>query len=287
MTSRMSQSYPSTMRQPVRAILCTVTLSTVILCTAIAFATMQTSAFAQEASSKPATATSAAALPSAEKILDDYVAAIGGKETLTKFANRRSEGTLELAALGIKGKMTLIQSKPNKFLMAFDIPGIGTIKNGCDGSQVWESSVLSGNRILEGSEREQILRRTRMGVEAGWREDYASVKTTGEGKIGDRPVWIVELTPKADGTDTAPSAQTDFYDKESKLLLKTKMTMTSPMGEIPVESTFSDYREIDGIKLPFESKQSALGQEQIMRLTEVVHDGEIDEEDFANNSTAK
>lgn len=245
-------------------------------------ATAGATTLAQDVGTKSPATSTAATLPSAEKIIDDYVAAIGGVDALSKFATRRSEGTLEMAALGIQGKVTLLQSKPNKFLMAIDIPGIGTVKNGCDGKQVWESSVISGNRILEGAEREQMLRRTRMGAEASWREDYATVKTTGDAKIGDRPVWIVELTPKSNDSDASANVQTDYYDKETKLLLRTKMTVASPMGDIAVESNFSDYRDVDGIKLPFESKQSVLGQEQVMRLTKVVNDGEIDEKEYTS-----
>jgi zinc protease len=220
-----------------------------ILITGAVLALTGSSVLAQDVSSKASATSTAKALPSAEKIIDDYVAAIGGAETLSKFATRRSEGTLDMAALGIKGKMTLLQSKPNKFLMSIDIPGIGTIKNGCDGKQVWESSVISGNRILEGTEREQMLRRTRMAAEASWREDYAKVKTTGEGKVGDRPVWIVELTPKTSESDASDKVQTDYYDQETKLLLRTEMTVASPMGDIEVESNFSDYRDVDGIKI--------------------------------------
>ena len=43
------------------------------------------------------------------------------------------------------------------------------------------------------------------------------------------------------------------------------------MGEIPVESVVSDYKEVDGITMPFTSTETLVGQEVKTTMTSVEH----------------
>jgi hypothetical protein len=65
----------------------------------------------------------------------------------------------------------------------------------------------------------------------------------------------VVLTP-AEGT-----AVTHFYDKDSGLLAKVSHSAQSPMGELHVDSFFSDYRKEGDILMPHKVRQSEAGQE--------------------------
>lgn len=236
---------------------------------------LPTTASAQDKSA-PAKTAAATALPAGEKILDEYTNAIGGKEALGKFKTRRSEGVLEMKSVGLEGKLLLLQSQPDKLALRFDIPNVGKIENGYDGKIAWEDSVISGARELEGEEKEQLARRALFESDSQWRKIYEKATTKGEDKVGDRPVWVVELKPI--GSD---KLQTNYYDKESKLLLRSKMTAITPMGDIAIENDFLDYRDVDGIKIPFESRQSVLGQTQTMRFSKVTHDEPIEDSVFS------
>ena len=231
---------------------------------------------AQDKSAPVKGTTTAAALPTGETLMDDYTEAIGGKKAIEKFRTRRSEGTFEMKAVGLSGTLELVQAEPDKMLIKIDLPGIGKIENGFDGETAWENSIATGARVLEGEEKNQLARRALFAADSQWRKVYETATTRGEDKIGDRAVWVVELKPI--GSD---KPQTNFFDKETKLLLKIKMTAVSPMGDIAVESDFSDYREVDGIKMPFVTQQTVLGQTQTMTFTRIVHDEKIDEAVFA------
>lgn len=247
----------------------------VLLACGVFVASIGSVADAQDKSS-PAKTTKAVALPSAEKILDDYAVAIGAKDRVGKFKTRRSEGVFEMKAANIEGKLLLLQAQPNKILVFIELPGIGKIQSGFDGKTAWEDSVVTGGRTLEGDERDQLVRRAMFDSDAEWRKIYDKVTTTGEAKVGDRDTWVVELKPI--GSD---KPQINYYDKETKLLLRTRMTAVTPMGEIEVGSDMLDYRDVDGIKMPFETRQSMLGQTQTMRMTKVTHDAVIEDSEFA------
>ena len=75
------------------------------------------------------------------------------------------------------------------------------------------------------------------------KEKGFKVEAAGEEKIGDKPAVILKVTAP-DGKDFTLS-----FDKESGLPVKQVATMTGPAGqEFTVESTFLDYKDMDGIK---------------------------------------
>ena len=62
--------------------------------------------------------------PTAEQILDRYVEVTGGKAAYDKLHNRVSQGTMEIAGLGITGKFTLTQGEPDRMYLEAEIPQV-------------------------------------------------------------------------------------------------------------------------------------------------------------------
>ena len=83
-------------------------------------------------------------LPKGEELLDKYVAATGGKEAYEKCKNRLIKGTMEFAGAGIKGELTIYQTRPNKMYLEVNLQGIGKIEQGTDGQTVWERNAITG-----------------------------------------------------------------------------------------------------------------------------------------------
>src|SRR4029077_2471890 len=73
-------------------------------------------------------------LPSAESILDRYVQVTGGKQAYEKRTSEIAHGTVEFAALGIKGSMTRYAAQPDKYYYTVDIAAIGKMEAGVNGS---------------------------------------------------------------------------------------------------------------------------------------------------------
>jgi Photosynthetic reaction centre cytochrome C subunit len=68
----------------------------------------------------------------------------------------------------------------------------------------------------------------------------ANARVVRKDKIGDRDVIIVR------------SGTTRFYfDAQSGLLLRRITFTPSPVGDIPMQTDYSDYRDVSGMKLPF------------------------------------
>jgi len=219
-------------------------------------------------------------LPKAETILDKYVDATGGKAAYMKHHTEITKGTMDIAALGVKGTVTTYSAEPNKSYTEFDLPGLGKTTKGTDGTVYWMQSAMVGAHIEEGAEKAQSMR-ARMNAEVAWRELFKEVKTVGMDTVEGKECYKVEMTP----TEGAPITQ--YYDKRSSLILKMTMTTQSALGEQTADSFYSDYRKEDDVVMPHKIKTNIAGQDIVFTVDSVTFNPEIPADKFALPSEIK
>jgi hypothetical protein len=231
-------------------------------------------AVAQQAPT-PAPAADVANLPTGEQVIEKFIEATGGRAAYEKLNNRISNGSFEMPAAGIKASMSIIQAAPNKARVTMDIPGVGKVEQGCDGDTVWEKSDIQGVRILDGAERETMLRQLAFNSELNWKNLYKSAETVGAEDVDGKPAIKVKLVAARD-----ESVMHNFYDKESGLLVRTDMVAKTQVGDLPVTIRMSDYRDVDGIKIPMLATQNLGNMEQTITTESVKHNTEIPADAF-------
>lgn len=214
-------------------------------------------------------------LPSGKDVLARFVEKTGGREAYAKHTARIVSGTMEMPAMGMKAAYTLSQQAPSKFRMSMDMPGIGKVDQGSDGTTPWGSDPMNGPRVLPPDEAAQIQRSMTFNAEIEPEKVWKQMETVGLESVDGKPTYRVLLTPPA-GNPT-----TNFYEVESGLLVKTLQTVKSPMGEIEVESTAADYKEFDGIKFATTTVQKQAGVELKMSIEKVEHPDKVADEVFA------
>lgn len=203
-------------------------------------------------------------LPKAEEILDKYIEAVGGKEAFDRIDNQVLKVTLEIVGQGIKMHVTVYSARPNKVYRVVEVPSIGKGESGVDGEVVWENSAMTGPQIMEGSVREQALRDATFHKLVYWQKVYEKAECAGIQAVDEKPCYKVVLTPKEGSEDTL------FIDKESHLIVKAESTSESPMGKIPLEIYISDYKEMNGIRIPQRLRQVVMGQERMIKTEGVL-----------------
>lgn len=214
-------------------------------------------------------------LPTGEQVLARYVEATGGRAAYEKLHTRIASGTMELASMGIKGPFTMWQSEPDRIYAEFDLAGLGKIQTGSNGEVVWEQNPMTGYRLLQSTERAAFLRTASMEAELQWQRFFSKVECAGKETVDGRPTYKVVLTP----LDGKPL--TSYYDVESGLLAKTDMVLETQMGEVPVETRVSEYKSVEGILIPYVSRQKILMMEQVITLEKVQHNVEVPKDRFA------
>jgi len=215
-------------------------------------------ATAQDSASKPAV--DAKDLPKAEAIIEKYVDATGGKAAYEKRETLIITSAIEIAAQGIKGKATAYQTKANKSYTVLEFDGIGKIEEGYDGKTAWETNPMAGPRIKDGDELELAVRTATFNGELHWKKLYKSAETVGLEDVEGKPAFKLKLTPNK-GND-----EFQFYDKESGLLVKNTAKINTQMGEMPIETLFSDYQATEGVKTPHKVVQKVGGGMQTLNI---------------------
>jgi len=225
-------------------------------------------------SSHPAKA--ARALPTVDAVLEKYVKAIGGREAALKINSRVSKGTFELASLaGVKGNIEVYEKAPNKQVAILNIPGIGEEAEGFDGAIAWELEPDSGVvHEKTGLELASARREADFYEDIRFKELYTRMTIKGLEKVGASQAYVVEAVP-AEG-----SAEHFYFDTQTGLLLRHDSVEEGEDGKRSVEEYYSDYRVVDGIRLPFALHQVSPGMDFTINLTEVKHNVAIADTKF-------
>ncbi len=189
-----------------------------------------------------------AATPTAEQILDRYVAVTGGKAAYDKVTTVSILGTMEIKGQNIRGEMKMFRQNGGRYYTVVDLPGIGKQEDGSDGTVVWDKTVL-GPRLKTGVEK--FLASCAAGAMSEYGRGalekdscYAKTEVIGEEMLNGKPVYKLKMTPK----EGKPEEQ--FYDKATGLLSQTKMILPSPMGDVPIVAIVEEYKTVDGITTP-------------------------------------
>jgi outer membrane lipoprotein-sorting protein len=221
----------------------------------------------------------------ADEIIEKHIAATGGRAALSKLASRASSGTIVLTTpVGeLKGTVEVYTKRPNKSrtLVKIDAAALGggQIINDqrFDGTSGYVIDSFNGNREITGDQLEAMK-------SAGFPTPLLSYKDTGatavlgnKEKVGATEAYVIQLTPK-----TGPPVKV-FIDAQSFMLVKTIITINVPQLGGPIEQAveFSDFRDVDGIKIPYATKSSNPIQTVTATVTDVKHNVEIDDSSFS------
>ena len=208
-------------------------------------------------------------LPKAETILDKYIEATGGKAAYAKIHSEISTGTMEFAAMGLKGQLVAYAAEPDKRVAEFTLPGIGKILDGTDGEIAWASSAIQGPRVKDGDEKAEALLEAQFNADSHWRDIFKSAETVAVEPVDGKDCYKVVVVSKAGKTITR------WYDKKTNLMLKSVMISKSPMGELEATSVFSDYRKEGDILSPHKVVAQVAGRELTMTVEKIEYNAEI------------
>ena len=215
-----------------------------------------------------------ATLPSLETVLEKYVVALGGKDALAKLTTRVTKGKVDVVGVSRGGQMEAYLKAPNKSLTVLDVHPLGVTKQGFDGRFGWFFSRQSGTRYLKGAELAGLMADADFYRDLRIRELYPTTKLLGKTKSGFRELYVVEAVPRGG------AAEYFYFDVETGLLFRRDTTRQTSTGIVRAEIYYGDWREVDGIQLPFSITQS-MGQMTLgFTIEDVKHNVPLEEAVF-------
>ena len=219
-------------------------------------------------------------------LITNMIKAYGGEENLRKHKSSFTTVEMDLESQGVQAKGTISARAPNMSAseVTFTALGkkLGTIATFFDGTSGGEVISFAPEEIYSGKRLEDV----RLGADfydvLNWKNNYKSITVKRRAKVGDEDVWVVEKRSDK-GTPV-----TDYISEKSYFLLRRDSVVVSETAgiELPVRQVYSDYRNVDGVMVPFKTISSNIANGDIvMRVTEVKFDVDISDTVFRKPAT--
>jgi photosynthetic reaction center cytochrome c subunit len=216
-------------------------------------------------------------LPSVQQVLGRYVQALGGQAALDAVRSRVVK-TVRLDGKDPDSTNELFQKVPGKVLLVQQSPGY-SLWVGYNGQRAWaQDSDKSYWGLLNTPQRNSIMRDSELYAGSRLKSQYGNVTVAGKEKIRERETYLVV------GTSPEGAREKFYFDAQTGLLVRRYIDEPTIFGWLPVQADFEDYREVDGVKMPFvvhwDSAGGAWGIKISTKVIEVRENVPIADEKF-------
>ena len=206
-----------------------------------------------------------------DQVIDKYVDAVGGRAAITRLTTRVRQGTLTNRA-GQTSPLTVEETAAG--LVRVTVGSATPISRAFDGTSAW---VESGNRprVLEGVETANASLPADLALGVQLKEKYAALAVRAYDRVNGKAVIVVE------GRRSAVTNETLYFDRATGLLVRRSARLMTPMGPLPVQIDYDDYRPVDGVQTPFDVRVTDWESVSVEKFSDVVHNQPIDPGRFA------
>jgi len=210
-----------------------------------------------------------------DQILTRHQEALGGQDAIERVQSYKAEGTFESSLLPQRFAFSSWGKEPHKTLTVIQFPQIGALKKGFDGQNSWVQTP-SGTFSDESPKEMADVERDAEVYRAGRIKSlYYKMALEGNARLHGRDVYVVEGEPKKGPKEKL------FFDKENGLLLRWDMVRRNPKrGNVFVKVHLDDYRDVDGLKVPFNVRLAFESFSVTLRLETLKHNVPIDDSVF-------
>ncbi len=222
----------------------------------------------------------AAAGQTADEIVKKALDARGGIQKIKAVQSERITGRVSFQR-GMEGTFVVELKRPLKMHTEISIDGQKIIRVYDGKSSGWMINPFADTKDVQPLPSEDLKNISDESDFDGPLVDYKAkgnqIELAGKENLDDKPVYRLKLTNK--------NGDIRFYlfDASSFLLLKWESIRKTGEEELPSESFFSDFREVQGLKYAFRIDQSSPGTEfkQTLTAEKIEINPQIDDSRFA------
>ncbi len=219
-----------------------------------------------------AAANPAGAAPAAEQVLDKYLSAVGGAAALQKISSRIEKGAISFA--GHESPIEVFAKAPNKRMSVTQM-GSGQSITAFDGTVGWLGGSGRPPREMAGAEIDAAKLDAEFYFPIRAKEIFSRFRMGRPEKIGGAQAYTVFALRQGQ-----PPVRL-YFDESSGLLLRLVRYADTPVGRNPTQIDYADYRDVDGVKLPFRWTLARPGGRFTIQIQEVRQNVPIPDERFA------
>jgi len=208
---------------------------------------------------------SAQALPSPADVISKHLAAIGGKAALEKITSVRQIAQMDMPAMGISASADIAMGAPNRMATRINIPQMGEMITGTDGTVAWSSNPMQGSRLMEGKELEQIREQADLVGSLTFAADrFSSMTNEGVVDFAGEKAYKIKMVRKGSGNESW-----QYFSVATGLNIGSESTTTSEMGTLQTTTIAKDYKDFGGVKFPTRTEANMGPQAMIITIKDI------------------
>jgi photosynthetic reaction center cytochrome c subunit len=213
-----------------------------------------------------------AALPEADQLFDKYLAAVGGADALQRITSRVQKGTL--TAFGGEHFPVEIYAKAPDRRISIMHPKGGESVTAFDGKQGW-LSVPGRVHMMSAAENDAARIDADFHFAVHVKSLYQKFRVDRGEKIDGHDTYVV-----VGQSEGQPPLQL-YLDQQSGLLLRLVRYAETPLGRNPTQIDYTDYRDADGVKVPFRWTLARPGNRFTIQVDQLQQNVPVDDAKFA------
>jgi hypothetical protein len=202
--------------------------------------------------------------PTAVQILDKYLEALGGTARVAAVKSWVGKGTYSgYGPEGAPRPVEVYASSPNQKSIVVRDPGAGDNITTFNGTAGWVSAPFRPVDVLElhGAEIDSARADAELMFPGNVKTMLAGMRTSDD-FVNDRTQFVVQGTK-------GNAIVTLYFDQETGLLTRSVRSTPSPVGRLPVQIDYEDYRDVSGVKMPFKWRMTWLDGRSNYEMSEI------------------
>jgi photosynthetic reaction center cytochrome c subunit len=213
----------------------------------------------------------------ADELIEKYVQAVGGAKAIEKVTSRVATGTIDFG--GVSYGIDVYDKDPDMRASFVHMPDGDNI-TAFNGQEGWLGAPGRPTLDMHGSDIDGASIDADLHFAAHLKQMFSKFETRGSEKIDDKDSYLV--IARREGK---PPLRL-YFDAQSGLLLRLVRYGETPLGRLPTQIDYADYRDLNGVKVPFRWTLARPGGQFTIQAKDIKQNVAVDDAKFAKPAGA-
>ena len=210
--------------------------------------------------------------PPADQLFDKYLQEVGGAAAIEKISSRVMKGTISFGDRNVP--IDIFSKDPDKRVSFTHTPE-GDSVTAFDGHDGWLGIPGHAVREMHGPDIDAAAMDADLHFAAHLKTMFSEAKVRGTEKVGEGNAYVV--IGQRDGKTPLQL----YFDMQSGLLVRLVRYGETPLGRMPTQIDYADYRDAGGVKIPFRWTLARPGGRFTIQVSEVKENVPVEDAKFA------
>ncbi len=210
--------------------------------------------------------------PTADELFEKYLKAVGGVGAIDKVTSRTMKGTITFGDRNIP--IEIYSKDPDKRVSITHTPD-GESITAFDGHEGWLGIPKHAVREMHGPDIDGASIDADLHFPAHLKDMFSKVEVQGSEKVEDHDTYLVV------GQREGRTPLRLYFDEKTGLLVRLVRFGETPLGLLPTQIDYADYREAGTVKIPYRWTLARPGGKFTIQVSDVKENVPVDDAKFA------